>query len=179
MNENMTALLPRLTIDALDGNPHWAIDWLLPDARFTGRMLDDCTVLSDGVALTLEVSFDDVLLPIRIELQRTPDPDTVPRLLEVNAWAYRLYKHPVHACIVYLQENGHDEEPRACTQLGLPNEDEVIRFNLAIYDLWDMSQQELFESGFLELIPLFPRAIDGTYHEAVQHLFHLLTSPPS
>ena len=56
----------------------------------------------------------------------------------------------------------------------LPDRKEVVRFHYRSIELYNISADELLDTGLVGLLPLLPLTKDGTRHEVVEKMISLV-----
>ena len=112
---------------------------------------------------------------VHIEFQSGNDPKMQERLLEYNTLASREYDYlPVCSCVIYLKRDG--DIPQSPFIRELPNGREVVRFHYRSIELYNVSSDELQDTGLVGLLPLLPLTKDGARHEVVEKMITSLVS---
>lgn len=100
---------------------------------------------------------------LHVEIQSEDDQRIVTRLLEYNLLATLTYEKPVLSWLILLRPM--PEAPHPPLISALFDEMEVWRFSYAIMKVWEISADELLQTGLIGLLPLLPLTNGGTEPE--------------
>ena len=100
---------------------------------------------------------------LHVEIQSEDDQRIVTRLLEYNLLATLTYEKPVLSWLILLRPM--PEAPHSPLISALFDEMEVWRFSYAIMKVWEISADELLQTGLIGLLPLLPLTNGGTEPE--------------
>lgn len=100
---------------------------------------------------------------LHVEIQSEDDQHIVTRLLEYNLLATLTYEKPVLSWLILLRPM--PEAPHSPLISALFDEMEVWRFSYAIMKVWEISADELLQTGLIGLLPLLPLTNGGTEPE--------------
>ena len=90
------------------------------------------------------------------------------RILEYNVYASCKFDCTVVSFVLYLKKDGNViESPLVRT---LPNGKEVLHFSFITIKLWEISTEELRQTGLVGLLPLLPLTREGATQEVVEEV---------
>jgi len=90
------------------------------------------------------------------------------RVLEYNVLASCKFDYTVISFVIYLKRDGNVIESPLIRKL--PNGKEILHFNFITIKLWDISTDELRQTGLVGLLPLLPLTREGATHEVVEEV---------
>src|SRR5581483_4096509 len=137
-------------------HPQDFVSWLLQGAIYRGTASGELKNRTRRTDILLEVvqqqSHKEGLL--HVEIQSEDDKHIATRLLEYNLLATLTYEKPVLSWLILVRPM--PEAPHSPLISALFDEMEVWRFSYAIMKLWEISADELLQTGLIGLLPLLP-----------------------
>ena len=143
------------------------ITWLLAGAVVTGELSGHLNRAIE-VDILYEVTLDGQQLIFHLEFQRHRDVDMAKRVLEYNVLASCKFDCTVISFVIYLKRDGNVIESPLIRRL--PSGEEVLHFNFITIKLWEISTDELRQTGLVGLLPLLPLTREGATHEVVEEV---------
>ncbi len=159
----------------VDANPQDFVLLVLGRGQFEFALPHELKSVHLHADALFRVLLDGILMLLHIEFQSGYDPIMQERLLEYNTLASREHGYlPVCSCVIHLKKDS--SIPKSPFIRKLPTGEEIVRFHYKSIELWNMSSDELLQTGLVGLLPLVPLTQGGTQQEVVEEMFAELKS---
>ena len=151
-------------------NPDHFIQWLFPEAQYQGVPKPKTTTMeprefeADNL---FQILLFEVLCLVHIEFQSYYDATMAKRMWEYNTLATLTYDMPTDSFVVYLRPC---KVPEPFYKKEFPTGKQVHHFWFTVIKLWELSIEEIKQTGLVGIFPLMVLARDGKRPEVVEDI---------
>lgn len=144
------------------------VHWLVEDAVFLEEYnshLPKRSIDTDSLLKAAYPAAPDEPFLVHLEFQTKPDSEMAKRMWEYNVSATIKYDLPTKSFVIYLRPT--KQIATTPYQVKLPDGEEIHRFHFGVIKVWEISAQELRQTGLVGLLALLPLTKDGARPEVV------------
>jgi predicted transposase YdaD len=150
-------------------NPADYVNWLVQDAIYLEEYnphLPNRSIDADSLLKAAYKAAPDRPFLVHLEFQTKHDPEMAKRLWEYNVSATIKYDLPVKSFVIYLRKT--NQVATSPYQVKVSDDEEIHRFRFGVIKLWEISAEELRETGLTGLLALLPLTKEGARREVVE-----------
>ena len=160
----------RSTKRLMGENPSHFIRWLLPEAQFQGSPIQKTTTMElpefDADNLFQILLFGIPCL-VHIEFQSYPDEHMAERMWKYNVAATLTYNLPTISFVVFLRRC---KVPEPFYKQEFPTGQRLHHFWFTVIELWELSVDQMKQTGLVGIFPLMVLTKDGKRTEVVEEI---------
>jgi predicted transposase YdaD len=155
-------------------NPQAFVTWLLKGATYQSSLSLELKTSTREPDFLLAAVRNGQEVLLHVEFQKQGDTDMAARLLEYNVMVKREHRRPVLSYVIYLRETMQvATSPLVWT---FPEEEDILSFRFGVIKLWEISAEEMLQTGLPVLLPLLPLSKDGKRHEIIDTMIRKIVA---
>ena len=162
----------RSTKRLIGENPSHFIRWLLPEAEFQGSPVQKTTTMAppefDADSL-FQILLFGISCLVHIEFQSYADENMAERMWKYNMAATLTYDMPTISFVVFLRRC---QTPEPFYKRDFPTGHKLHHFWFSVIKLWELSVEQIKQTGLVGIFPLMLLVNDGKRTEVVEEVIH-------
>jgi len=155
-------------------NPSHFIRWLLPEAQFQGSPVQKTTTMAppefDADNL-FQILLFGISCLVHIEFQSYHDEQMAERMWKYNVASTLTYGMPTISFVVFLRRC---KVPEPFYKQEYPTGQQIHHFWFTVIKLWELSVEQIIQTGLVGIFPLMVLAKDGKRTEVVEEIIQQL-----